>query len=218
MQVRVRFVVVALHFWRKSSRLGAALLEEVSYETLVLETWRITFGGGHVRNAASLETWRFTFGSLVRNARFGDLALHSWRESRTKRRRATHPHTPTHRRSYITPAHPHSHSFTSALSFSLSTNLFSEYFKLRPEVMALGHGNWNYRLTRNCSKITCLACSRGSFTVSCGAIEEFEPGAASSDDVTVVVGAPLGVSAARQDISIKPYRIWSISVFHDIEQ
>ena len=34
----------------------------------------------------------------------------------------------------------------------------------------------------------------------CGAIEEFEPGAALSDDVTVVVGALLGVSAARQDI------------------
>ena len=43
-------------------------LEEVSYETLVLETWRLTFGG-----------------SLARSARFGDLALHFWRESRTKR-------------------------------------------------------------------------------------------------------------------------------------
>ena len=37
----------------------ASLLEEVSYETLVLETWRFTFGG-----------------TLVRNARFGDLAFH----------------------------------------------------------------------------------------------------------------------------------------------
>ena len=126
MQVRARFGLVALHFWRKSRtkrsfwRLGASLLEEVSYETFVLETWRFTFGGSLVRNArfgdlalhfwrksrtkrsfwrlgASLleevsyetlvlETWRFTFGgSLVRNARFGDLALHFWRKSRTKR-------------------------------------------------------------------------------------------------------------------------------------
>ena len=70
MQVRLRFGFV----WRKSRtkrsfwRLGASLLEEVSYETLVLGTWRFTFGG-----------------SLVRNARFGDLALHFWRKSRTKR-------------------------------------------------------------------------------------------------------------------------------------
>ena len=34
-------------------------------------------------------------------------------------------HTPTHLHIYITPAHPHCHSFTSALSFSLSTYLFS---------------------------------------------------------------------------------------------
>ena len=39
-------------------------------------------------------------------------------------------HTPTrHLHIYITPAHPHCHSFTSALSFSLSTYLFSYYFK-----------------------------------------------------------------------------------------
>ena len=69
MQMRLRFELVALHFWRKSRtkrwfwrlgaslleevlfwRLGASLLEEVSYETLVLET----------------------------------LALHFWRKSRTK--------------------------------------------------------------------------------------------------------------------------------------
>ena len=62
--------LVALHFWRKSRtkrsfwRLGASLLEEVSYETLVLETWRFTFGG-----------------NLVRNAGFGDLAFHFWRKS-----------------------------------------------------------------------------------------------------------------------------------------
>ena len=49
-------------FWR----LGASLLEEVSYETLVLETWRFTFGG-----------------SLVRNAHFGDLALHLWSWTQT---------------------------------------------------------------------------------------------------------------------------------------
>ena len=51
-------------FWR----LGASLLEDVSYEALVLETWRFTFGGSLVRK---------------RNARFGDLALHFWRKSRT---------------------------------------------------------------------------------------------------------------------------------------
>ena len=73
-QVRLLFELVALHFWRKSRtkrpfwRLGASLLEEVSCETLLLETWCFTFGG-----------------SLVRNARFGDLALHVWRKSRTKR-------------------------------------------------------------------------------------------------------------------------------------
>ena len=61
-------------FWGKSRakrsfwRLGASLLEEVLNETLVLETWRFTFGE-----------------SLVRNVRFGDLALHFWRKSRTKR-------------------------------------------------------------------------------------------------------------------------------------
>ena len=45
--------------------------------------------------------------------------------------------------------------------------------------------------------ITCLAPAPG-------AIEEFEPEAASSDDVAVEVGALLEVSAARGDISIKP--------------
>ena len=75
-----RFGALAVHFWRKSRakrsfwRLGASPLEEVSCETLVLETWRFTFGG-----------------RLVRNARFGDLARHFWRKSRAKvllRRRA----------------------------------------------------------------------------------------------------------------------------------
>ena len=60
----------------------ASLLEEVWHETLVLETWRFTFGGSLVRNV--LGTWRFTFGgSLVRNARFGDLALHLWSWTQT---------------------------------------------------------------------------------------------------------------------------------------
>ena len=65
---------LALHFWRKSRtkrsfwRLGASLLEGVLYEALVLETWRFTFEG-----------------SRARSARFGDLALHFWRKSRTKR-------------------------------------------------------------------------------------------------------------------------------------
>ena len=74
MQGRLGFEIVALHFWRTSRtkrsfwRLGASLLEDVSYETLVLETWRFTFGG-----------------RLVLNARFGDLALHFWRKSRRKR-------------------------------------------------------------------------------------------------------------------------------------
>ena len=67
-----RFGDSALYFWRKSRtkrsfwRLGAPLLEEVSYETLVLETWRLTFGG-----------------SLVRNAHFGGLALHLWSWTQT---------------------------------------------------------------------------------------------------------------------------------------
>ena len=64
MQARVRFRDLPLHFWRKSRtkrlfwRLDASLLEEVSYETLVLGTFRFTFGG-----------------SLVRNGRFGDFGL-----------------------------------------------------------------------------------------------------------------------------------------------
>ena len=89
---------VALHFWRKSRtkrsfwRLGASLLEEVSYEKLVLETWRFTFGGSLVRNARFRDKsrifWRlgaslleevsyetFVLETLVRNARFGDLAI-----------------------------------------------------------------------------------------------------------------------------------------------
>ena len=41
----------------------ALLLEEISFETLVLETWRFTFGG-----------------NLARNAHFGDLALQFWRK------------------------------------------------------------------------------------------------------------------------------------------
>ena len=90
MQVRARFGDLAPHFWRQSRakrwfwRLGASHLEEVSYKSLVLETWRFPSRGSLER---VLETWRLTFGgSLVRNARFGDLALHFWRKPRTKRR------------------------------------------------------------------------------------------------------------------------------------
>ena len=76
MHVRLRFGLVALHFWRTLcgriaalSTLGASEMQDVSYELLILETWsRFTFGG-----------------SLARNARFGDLALHFWRTSCTKR-------------------------------------------------------------------------------------------------------------------------------------
>ena len=81
MQVRLRFGPVRRNPLRRSRvsrarnageiafRIGrASLLEEVSYKTLVLETWRFTFGG-----------------RLERNARFGDLVLHFWRKSRTKR-------------------------------------------------------------------------------------------------------------------------------------
>ena len=50
-------------------RLGTSLLEEVSCETLALETWRFTFGGR----------------LYVQNAGFGDLTLHFWKKSRTKR-------------------------------------------------------------------------------------------------------------------------------------
>ena len=103
-----RFGDLTLHFWRKSHtkrsfwRLAASLLEEVSYETLVVETCRFTFGGSLARNAhfggfhgASLlegvshetlvlETGRFTFeGGLGQNARFGDLALHLWSWTQT---------------------------------------------------------------------------------------------------------------------------------------
>ena len=89
-----RFGDLALQLWRKSRirrsfwRLGTSLLEEVSYETPVLETWRFTFVGSLARNArfGARNAWHLTFGGrLVRNARFGDLAFHFWRKSRTKR-------------------------------------------------------------------------------------------------------------------------------------
>ena len=67
-------------FWR----LGASLLEDESYETFVLETWRFTFGGSLVPNARLgdlaqevsyetliLETWRFTCGAGLRPGQFG---------------------------------------------------------------------------------------------------------------------------------------------------
>ena len=104
--------------------------------------------------------------------------------------------------STVTPSHP--------LSPSLFLHIFS--INILICIQSLGQVDVNYRLTRNCWQITCLARSRGSFTVFRGAIEEFEPGAASSDDVAVVFGALLEVSAARENISIKPQRIWSICV------
>ena len=64
---------VTCEFWRKSRakrsfwRLDTLLLEEVSNETLVLETWHVTLGG-----------------SLIRNGRFGVLTCDFWRKSRTK--------------------------------------------------------------------------------------------------------------------------------------
>ena len=78
-------------------RLAASLLEEVSYETLVLETCRFTFGGSLVRSARfgdlPLHFWRksrtkrafWRLGASLLDARFGDWALHFWRKSRTKR-------------------------------------------------------------------------------------------------------------------------------------
>ena len=91
MQVRARFGDLAPHYCRQSCtkrsfwRLRTSHLEDISYETLVLETWRFTLEDISYETLV-LETWRFTFGGrLVRNARFGDLALHFWRTSRTKR-------------------------------------------------------------------------------------------------------------------------------------
>ena len=105
----------------------------------------------------------------------------------------THPHigvARSHLRIHIvTPSHPPSPFFAHIFSLN-SLNCIQRSW--------LWDVNLNYRLARNCSKISCLACL------------QFEPGAASSDDVTVVVGALLGVSAARL------YRIWMTSVLHDI--
>ena len=75
-------------FW--TWRLGAALLEEVSYEALALETWRCTFGG-----------------SLVRSARFGVLALHFWRKSRTKR--SSSEHSPSANQARMKRSKPRAH-------------------------------------------------------------------------------------------------------------
>ena len=82
---------LALHFCRKSRTKrsfwgrGASLLEEASNETLVLETWRFTFGGIHVGNAG-FEDLALHFWKKSRTKRsFGDSALHFWRQSRTKR-------------------------------------------------------------------------------------------------------------------------------------
>ena len=51
-------------FWK----LGLSLLVEISWKTLVLEAWIVTFGGSHVENA-----------------RFGSLDCHFWWKSRGKR-------------------------------------------------------------------------------------------------------------------------------------
>ena len=100
-----RFGDLVLHFWRTSCtkrsfwRLGASLLEEVSYEALILETWCFTFGGSLLRNArfgdlarhfwrksrTKRSFWRLGDLVLLRSARFGELVLHFWRKSRTKR-------------------------------------------------------------------------------------------------------------------------------------
>ena len=45
--------------------------------------------------------------------------------------------TSTHLHSYIAPTYPHCHSFTSTLSFSLSTYLFPSYFK--SDLLATSH-------------------------------------------------------------------------------
>ena len=96
MQARVRFGPVRRNPLRRSCVSSARnagesafwigrapVLAEVSYEALVLETWRFTFEEVPYETLG-LETWRFTFrGSLVRNAGFGGLALHFWRKSRT---------------------------------------------------------------------------------------------------------------------------------------
>ena len=175
MQVRVRFGLVALHFWRKSRtkrsfwRLGASLLEEVSYANCRRERdlscawatlWEIVcVDGEQCRPRVSQKS--------VPERVFHESIL-----------TCSHLHmclsTSTQLRIYITPAHLHCHSFTSALSFFLSTHLFASYFNLQPEVMGLGPVDVNCRLTWNCLSITSLARSRGLFTVFCGAIEEFE--------------------------------------------
>ena len=69
-----RFGSLDCHFWWKSRgkrsfwKLGLSLLVKVSWKTLVLEAWIVTFGE-----------------SLVENARFGSLDCHFWWKSRVKR-------------------------------------------------------------------------------------------------------------------------------------
>ena len=77
MQVRLRFGPVRRNPLRRSCVSRARNAGDC-----VLDWSRFTFGGSLVRNAR-LETWRFTFGGS--SARFGDLAPHFWRKSRTKR-------------------------------------------------------------------------------------------------------------------------------------
>ena len=62
-------------FWK----LGLSLLVNVSWKTLVLEAWLVTFGESLVENARFGSLDFVTFGeSLVENARFGSLACHFW--------------------------------------------------------------------------------------------------------------------------------------------
>ena len=60
---------------------AAGLLEEVSYEILVLQTLTCEFW----RKSRTKRSFLTFGGSLVRNARFGDLTRDFWRKSRTKR-------------------------------------------------------------------------------------------------------------------------------------
>ena len=65
-------------FWK----LGLSLLVKVSWKTLVLEAWIVTFGESLVEvswKTLVLEAWIVTFGeSLMENARCGSLDCHFW--------------------------------------------------------------------------------------------------------------------------------------------
>ena len=69
-----RFGDLALHFWR------------ISYETLVLETWRHLALHFWRKSRTKPSFWRLgasLLEDLVRNAHFGDLALHLWSWTQT---------------------------------------------------------------------------------------------------------------------------------------